>query len=50
VILEDGGSPRFVRVSVKGSEIFTAPQETGEFILSNLPTWKHRDCFRTDRL
>jgi hypothetical protein len=36
VILEDGGSPRFVRVSVKGSEIFTAPQETGEFILSNL--------------
>jgi hypothetical protein len=36
VILSDGGSPRFVRVSVKGAEIFTAPQETGEFLLSNL--------------
>ncbi len=36
VILSDGDSPRFVRVSVKGAEIFTAPQETGEFLLSNL--------------
>ena len=36
VILSDGGSPRFVRVGVKGAEIFTAPQESGDFLLSNL--------------